>query len=123
LYTERRAVLIVSRDGFILWARSSAAAFKSGIYIKTSGRTVSVPGASVAARPDAFVDARLGVDLPAEVWFPEPCQEMSLVSENYDFTLSLIQLPPASPLSKFSDNDDEHEREALNDQIKRIHRL
>lgn len=29
-YTQRRAVLVVSREGFILWARSSEPAFKSG---------------------------------------------------------------------------------------------
>ncbi|HEY1890044.1 MAG TPA: ImmA/IrrE family metallo-endopeptidase [Steroidobacteraceae bacterium] len=61
LYTERRAVLVVSRDGFILWARSSEAAFKSGTYIKTSGLVVPVPDGSVAAGPDTFAGARLGV--------------------------------------------------------------
>jgi hypothetical protein len=121
-YTERRAVLVVSRDGFILWARSSEVAFKSGIYIKTSGRVVPVPDTSVAARPDAFVDARLGVNHPAGVWFPEPCQEMSIVSENYDFTLSLIQLPPSSGYPGF-DKDHEEESEMLGDQIRRMHHL
>jgi hypothetical protein len=121
-YTERRAVLAVSRDGFILWARSSEAAFKSGIYIKTSGRVVPVPDASAAARPDAFADARPGVNLPAGVWFDESCQEMSLVSENYDFTLSLIQLPPATASSRCH-QDDEDENEALGDLVRRIHRL
>lgn len=120
LYTERRAVLVVSRDGFILWARSSGAAFKSGVYIKTSGRVVPVPEASVAARPDTCADARLGVSHPPGVWFPEPCQEMSIVSENYDFTLSLIQLPPSSRYRIFGEDD---ENETLGDQIRRIHRL
>lgn len=121
-YTERRAVLVVSREGFILWARSSKAAFRSGTYIKTSGRVVPVPEASVAARPDIFVDARLGVNHRPGVWFPEPCQEMSIVSENYDFTLSLIQLPPVSGHRNFSE-DDEEESETLGDQIRRIHSL
>ncbi|MEJ1962928.1 MAG: ImmA/IrrE family metallo-endopeptidase [Gammaproteobacteria bacterium] len=122
LYTERRAVLVVSRDGFILWARSSEAAFKSRIYIKTSGLVVSVPDASVAAHPEAFADARIGVNHPPGVWFPEPCQETSIVSENYDFTLSLIQLPPSNTYRGFSE-DDEDERETASDQIRRVHRL
>ena len=37
-YTQRRAILVVSRDGYVLWARSSAPAFKSGAYIKLAGR-------------------------------------------------------------------------------------
>ena len=34
-YTSRRAVLVVSRDGFILWARSSKRALRSGLFYKT----------------------------------------------------------------------------------------
>lgn len=122
-YTERRAVLVVSRDGYVLWTRSSQPAFKSGIYIKTSGRPVPVPGASVAANPDAFADARLGVSLPVGVWFSEPCHEMSLVSENYDFTLSLIQLAAGDSSNRYADRDDEEPAETLGDQIRRIHSI
>lgn len=121
LYTERRAVLVVSRDGYILWARSSEAAFKSGVYIKTSGLVIPVPENSAAARPDYFANAREGIQHPPGVWFPEACQEMSIVSENYDFTLSLIQLPPGSGNRSFVDSDDEEETETLGDQIRRIH--
>lgn len=120
LYTERRAVLVVSRDGFILWARSSDAAFKSGIYIKTSGRAIPVPNASIAARPEAFADGGLGVNHPPGVWFVDPCQEISIVSENYDFTLSLIQLPPSSGGVSFGGGED-GEVETMSDQIRRIH--
>ena len=43
-YTSRRAVLVLSREGFVLWARSSAAAFGSGLFIKTVGRPpVEIP--------------------------------------------------------------------------------
>lgn len=35
-YTEKRAILVVSRDGFILWARSSLPALRTGAYFKTS---------------------------------------------------------------------------------------
>jgi hypothetical protein len=40
--TERRAVLVISRGGFILWARSSDSAVGSGPYLKTSGLVVPV---------------------------------------------------------------------------------
>lgn len=122
-YTERRAVLVVSRDGFILWARSSDAAYSSGVYVKTSGLVVPIPGNSVAARPTSFADARIGVSHPGGVWFPEPCQEMSIASENYDFTLSLLQLAPGSGAYRRFGEDDEEESEDLADRIQRIHGL
>jgi hypothetical protein len=91
-YTEKRAVLVVSRDGFILWARSSPRALKTGAFFRTSNRVVPVPGASLAAAPPSASLARGGVDLAAGVWFEEPCREMTIFSENYDFTISLLQL-------------------------------
>lgn len=122
LYTQRRAVLVVSRDGFILWARSSEAAFKSGVYIKTSGQVVAVPEASIAACPDAFGDTRQGINHPPGVWFPEQCHEMSIVSENYDFTISLIQLPPGGTYLEYREEDEDN-LDTLGDQIRRIHNL
>lgn len=122
LYTERRAVLAVSRDGYVLWARSSDAAFKSGIFIRTSGNVFPVPDASAAARPDAYPDARTGIQHPPGVWFAEPCQEMTIVSEQYDFTISLIQLPPGGGSRTFGAHEDE-EPETLGDQIRRLHNL
>jgi hypothetical protein len=38
-YTATRAVIVVSRDGFILWSRSSTPAFKSGIFFQDVGPT------------------------------------------------------------------------------------
>lgn len=122
-YTEQRAVLVVSRDGFILWARSSKSALKSGCYFKTSGRAIPLPALSIAAHPNSVADARVGVNHPTGIWFPEPCQEMSIVSENYDFTLSLIQLPPSSGYHSFDADDGKEDCETLADKIERIHGL
>ena len=120
-YTERRAVLVLSRDGFILWARSSESALKSGAYLKTSGLVVPVPEGAVAARPGAFADARGGVALPPGVWFKEGCREMSIASEAYDFTISLIHLDDAVGL-RF-EYDDEAGPVTLDETIRRRHRL
>src|SRR5258708_1420312 len=46
-YTERRAVLVVSRDGFILWARSSTAAVKTGAFFRTSMGPIAIPDRSL----------------------------------------------------------------------------
>ena len=92
-YTERRAVIIVSRDNFILWARSSKAAYRSGIYFKTSGRPpIAVPKNSLAGGLITSENQRQGIFLPQGVWFDESCEEMVVFSELYDFTISVIQL-------------------------------
>jgi hypothetical protein len=48
---------------------------------------------------------------------------MSIVSENYDFTLSLIQLPPSSGYHSFDADDGKEDCETLADKIERIHGL
>jgi uncharacterized protein DUF955 len=92
-YTERRAVLVVSRDGFILWARSSKAAFRSGIYFKTSNRPpIPIPQGALASGLVTPRNQRQGIKLPPNVWFEESCDEIVVFSELYDFTISVVQL-------------------------------
>ena len=91
-YTEKRAVLVVSRDGFILWARSSDAALKTRAFFRTSGAPIEIPSDSLAARPDQAADCRTGLTHPPGVWFPEEVQEMAIFSERYDFAISLLLL-------------------------------
>lgn len=91
-YTTRRAILVCSRDGYILWAMPSESALKSGIFFRTSQGPIEIPGQSHAARPELLVDGRTGVQHPAGVWFREPVQEMTVFSEQYDFVISLLTL-------------------------------
>jgi hypothetical protein len=85
-------VLVVSRDGYILWARSSDRALKTGAYFKTVGRSpIAVPALSLAARADPL-NGKGAVEHVANVWFAEPCEEIALVSDHYDFTISLLHL-------------------------------
>jgi hypothetical protein len=92
-YTERRAVLVVSRDGFILWARSSKAAFRTGIYFKTSNRSpIPIPQEALASGLITPESQRQGITLPPNVWFEESCDEMVVFSGLYDFTISVLQL-------------------------------
>lgn len=46
-YTEKRAILVVSRDGFILWARSSEPAWRTGAFFKTSAGPIEVPATAL----------------------------------------------------------------------------
>jgi len=107
-YTERRAVLVVSREGFILWARSSEAALKTRAYFRTSGPPIEVPVSSLAAGVDTLIDGRTGVRHAPGIWFPEEVQEMTLFSERYDFVISLLLLEDQDryvPLEELPEED------------------
>ena len=91
-YTDRRAVLVVSRDGFILWSRASGMALKTGAFFRTSGSPVEIPAASIAATQDQLIDGRAGVEHGPGVWFAEQSREMTIFSEQYDFTITLLLL-------------------------------
>jgi len=95
-YTERRAVLVVSRDGYILWARSSTPALKTGAYYRTSAGLIAIPVASLAAQRSTG-ESRATKDHGAGVWFPEPLTEMTVLSEQYDFAISLLLLSNDPP--------------------------
>jgi hypothetical protein len=91
-YTARRAVLVVSRDGYIMWSRASRSALKTGAFFRTSGPPIAIPLDSLASRQDMVVDGRAGVELPAGVWFFEPVREMTIFAEQYDFAVTLLLL-------------------------------
>lgn len=107
-YTERRAVMVVSRDGFILWARSSTAALRTRAYFKTAGRpALAVPASSLAAKRELLEKSRGQMTHDGNVWFAEPCEEIALVSDQYDFTISLLHLERMIRLNRFDELADE----------------
>jgi IrrE N-terminal-like domain len=91
-YTDRRAIIVVSRDGFMKWAWSSDAALKSGRYFRTSGSPVEVPSLSSVGRADFNDETRSGVNQPAGIWFDEPVKELSIRSQKYDLNYTLLHL-------------------------------
>jgi hypothetical protein len=102
-YTEKRAVLVVSRDGFILWARSSTRALRSGAFFRTSAGPIGIPSASLAANQDMLLDGRASIDHGPPVWFREPVREMIIFAEHHDFALSLLILDDSVPYISFED--------------------
>ncbi|WP_312808435.1 ImmA/IrrE family metallo-endopeptidase [Agrobacterium cavarae] len=105
-YTQRRAVLVVSRDGFILWARSSEAALKTGAFFRTSEGPIEIPATSLPNRQDLLVDGRATIDHGPGVWFREPAREMTVYAEQYDFAISLLVLDDARPFALFDAEDE-----------------
>lgn len=120
-FTKQRAVLVVSRDGYILWAKSSKRALKSGLFFRTSGPPIAIPNRSVAATREGIASERYGIELPPGVWFNEPCREIPVFSDHYDFTISVLQFE-AEPIYSGGVNDDDTD-ESLGDKIRRNHAL
>jgi hypothetical protein len=105
-YTQKRAVLVVSRDGFILWARSSPSALKTGAFFRTSAGPIEIPATSLPVKQDLLIDGRATIDHGAGVWFREPVREMTVFAEQYDFGISLLLLDDARPFASFESEDE-----------------
>ena len=116
-YTERRSVLVISREGFILWARSSEPALRTGAFFRTANRPpIPIPPASLAAQRECVEGSKGTVDLGAGTWLNEPCGEMVLFSDQYDFTISLLHFDDAAA---WSEPDEEPEEDAYERMIRR----
>ena len=110
-FTEKRAVLVVSRDGFILWARSSEPALKTGAFFRTSKGPIETPSTSSASQPGLLVEGKGAIDHVRNVWFPEPVRELALFAEHYDFTVSLLLLDDHAPfLAPNSEEPDTYDK-------------
>ncbi len=95
--TEEKAVILMSKDGFVNWAWSSKPAFESGAFFKTQRSPVELPEASLAANRSVSID-RVGRELAANIWFPYADKgltltEMKVYSDHYESTLTLLRLP------------------------------
>lgn len=93
-YTEKKAVLVVSRDGFILWAWSSQAAFKSGYFIKTNGVSPKpLPKGSLAESKGSGIDIDDIANHSSGVWFDDSSIEHCFSTEQYDLVFSIVYIP------------------------------
>ncbi len=108
-FTPKRAVAVMSRDGFMLWSKSSQKAFKSGKYFSTRKNTIAIPADSLAAEQSFSTTARDGVLHRPGVWFDEEVAEHTIYSEEYDMTISVILLDNIGP---GYDYEDEHIHDA-----------
>lgn len=96
-YTDRRAILVVSTDDFILRAKSSKPALRSGAYFKTSGGPIEIPIQSLPRNPMALVNGRAQLSHPAGVWLREPVEEHTIRSVKLAFSMSLLLLGSEAP--------------------------
>ncbi len=96
---EKRAILIASRDDFMLWAKSNSAAFKSGAFFATRKNTIELPGGALAHSNNILLGGLSQSD-HAKQWFPRepasmPITEMIRLAGQYDYTLTLLLMPDA----------------------------
>lgn len=106
-YTQRRAMLVVSREGYILWARSSGPALKSGAYIKVSGvGPKPVPIASPIISQSGSVGLADVIQHDAGVWLGEATTEYAMISELYDIGLSLLTFSNSGPDAGIFEEDE-----------------
>ncbi|MDO3441825.1 ImmA/IrrE family metallo-endopeptidase [Agrobacterium sp. V1] len=94
-YTESRSMLILSNEGFALWAKSSEPALKSGRYIRTKNDMFELPQLSATVRQDFGLS--IGVKHPVGVWFNEPATEMCFRSDRYDQEITLLHFEGLGP--------------------------
>jgi len=99
----QRAVVVAARDGFLLWARSNRAAFKSGALLKTRvSPPREVPEGSLLTSENEFgvLPPRIG---SARLWFSKEPENMQLTehafvaSGVYGYTLGILVMRDATP--------------------------
>lgn len=104
-YTEVRAIMIVSNEGFINWAKSSKSAYKSRIYYKTVNNMNVLPTQSLAVSGDFTQNNILMQDQPRDIWFNQPCLETSFRDNIYDREITILQFDEAR-YQEFENDDD-----------------
>jgi hypothetical protein len=68
---------------------------------------VEIPVASLAATHDQLIDGRTGVLHGPGVWFGEEVREMTIFSEQYDFTITLLLLEDRDRYAQLEPDSDE----------------
>lgn len=97
--TDKRAMIVVGKEGFIDWAWSSEPLLKSGVFCRARQEVIELPPASLAAQEVDGDEGRYGCRHPGGVWLgSEPVHEMTVFSPSNDqMTISLLLYPDRAP--------------------------
>jgi hypothetical protein len=110
--TDLRAMIVVGRDGFIDWARSSTKLLKSGVFFRARQDVIPLPEQSLANLQDTSAEALTGKILPEGVWAKdEPVCESVIHSEYHGMSISLLIYPKDAPAANFRSFDDQEDPE------------
>ncbi len=106
--TDQRAMIVIGKDGFIDWSRSSDKLFASRVFFKGRQETIELPPQSLAARQDMLIDSVEGVKHPKNVWNDkEEVHEMTIFSDYHDMTISLLIYPKHAPYQPSEDDEED----------------
>lgn len=96
--TNCRAMVVVSKDGFIDWSWSSERLLKSGVYYRAKQVVTPVPDDSLVGKQDSSAEALSGKMLPKGVWSTaENVYESVVFSEYHGMAISLLIYPNIAP--------------------------
>ena len=103
--TDKRAMIVIGKDGFIDWARSSDQLLKSGVFYRARQDVIPLPEASLAAHPELCSDLDADVVHPPSVWpGDEEVREMMLFGSRTGMTISLLLYPNDAPAHRWGDD-------------------
>ncbi|MEJ0010171.1 MAG: ImmA/IrrE family metallo-endopeptidase [Alphaproteobacteria bacterium] len=107
--TDKRAMLVVGKDGFIDWSRSSEPLLKSGVFYRAKQETTELPAASLAAKRDPLFDNFTGLKHTKGVWLGnEDVLEMTVLAKTGEITTTLLIYPDDAPV-RFAEREEEPE--------------
>jgi len=96
--TDKRAMIVVGKEGFIDWAWSSQPLLRSGIFYAARQTVIELPARSLAAREVNADTGRHGERHEPGVWRGnEPVHEMTVFSPSNEMTISLLIYPDRAP--------------------------
>lgn len=108
--TDKRAMIVIGKDGFIDWARSSDPLLKSGVFYRARQEVIPLPDPSLAAQPDLYSDIDADIVHPRGVWpGDEEVREMMIFGSRNEMTISLLLYPNDAPARRWGDDLDEPE--------------
>ena len=106
--TDKRAMIVIGRDGFIDWARSSDPLLKTEVYYRARQEVIALPDLSLAAQPDLYSDIDADVVHPRGVWpGDEEVREMMIFGSRNEMTISLLLYPNDAPSRRWGNDEDE----------------
>jgi hypothetical protein len=93
---------------------------KSGLYFKTRNRPpIEVPEKSLAASIGHSGQVVGTCEFESGIWLRQPCQEHVILSEQYDFTLSLLHFEDAEYVDDMQEDPIEDASDRIRASIQR----
>ncbi len=97
-YTNKRAMIVVGKDGYIDWAWSSKRLLKSGIFYRARQIVTLLPSESLAYRRNTTIDNVKGITHSKGVWLGDEEVHESVIFSDYNrLSVSLLIYPEDAP--------------------------